>query len=188
MNREELSPKALEMMKAHSLDEVYVTSDGQGFTEKHRAEAQASLLKNKKIEHFVKSKEAVAKIETEDPDEDIDEYNRRIAETLSTSTEAFKTKTEETEGNKEILNVSTDATTNIETDETDEDNQEDERTVLVAKYEFLFNKKPAHNIGVEKLKTQIAEKEAELENIPVNVQDTTKPATPIENPTEEIKD
>lgn len=139
MNREELSPKALEMMKAHSLNEVYLTSDGQGFTEKHRAEAQASLLKNKQIEHFVKSKEAVAKIEVE---------------------------------------------------ETDEDTQEDERTALVAKYELLFNKKPAHNIGVEKLKTQIAEKEAELENVPVVVEDTTTTTAPapVENPTEENKD
>lgn len=137
MNREELSPKALEMMKAHSLNEVYLTSDGQGFTEKHRAEAQASLLKNKQIEHFVKSKEAVAKIEPED---------------------------------------------------TDEDTQEDERTTLVAKYEQLFNKKPAHNIGVEKLKTQIAEKEAELLDVPVIVQGTTTTTAPVENPTEEKTD
>lgn len=133
MNREELSPKALEMLKAHNLDEVFVTSDGQGFTEKHRAEAQASLLKDKKIERFVKSKEAVAKIDT---------------------------------------------------DETDEDTQEDERTALVAKYEILFAKKPAHNIGIEKLKIQIAEKEAEVANIEV-IQDTT---VPVENPTEENKD
>lgn len=137
MTREDLSQKALEMLNAHNLDEVFITSDAQGFTEKHRAEAHASILKNKKIEHFVKSKEAVAKIEVE---------------------------------------------------ETDEDNQEDERTELVAKYELLFAKKPAHNIGAEKLKNQITEKEAELANIEVTVQNATEPAITVENPTEEKKD
>ena len=162
MTREDLSPKALEMLNAHNLDEVFITSDAQGFTEKHRAEAHASILKNKKIEHFVKSKEAVAKIN----DEDIDEYNRRIKETLDASTEAFKNQNEDT----------------------DEGDQEDERTKLVAKYELLFNKKPAHNIGTEKLKNQIAEKESELANIEVTVKNTTEPATTVENPTEENKD
>ena len=163
MTREELSPKASEMIKAHGLDEVYLTSKGEGFTELHRAENAANYLKDKKIFHFVKSKEAVAKIEIEDIDEDNHE-------------------------GKEVLNVSTEATTNIETEETEEDNQEDERTALVAKYELLFNKKPAHNIGVEKLKTQIAEKEAELENVPVVVEDTITTTAPVENPTEENKD
>jgi len=107
MTREELSPKASEMLKAHNLDEVFVCSDGQGFTEEHRAIDHARYLKNKKVEHFAKSKAAVEK-------------------------------------------------------EIDEDKQEDERIELVAKYEKLFGKKPNHNTGIEKLKTQIAEKEAEL--------------------------
>lgn len=37
-----------------------------------------------------------------------------------------------------------------------------ERAALAEKYEELFGKKPNHNTGVDKLKTQIAEKEAEL--------------------------
>lgn len=37
-----------------------------------------------------------------------------------------------------------------------------ERAELAAKYEKLFGKKPNHMTGVEKLKSQIAEKEAEL--------------------------
>lgn len=42
-----------------------------------------------------------------------------------------------------------------------------EREALVAKYELLFGEKPAHNIGVTKLKNRIAEKEAEVKNAPV---------------------
>ena len=134
MTREELSPKALEMLTAHNLNEVFVTADGQGFTDHQRAQNHASYLKNKRIEHFAKSKEAVVKLQTED--------------------------------------------------ETDKEAQDDDRTALVEKYELLFGKKPAHNIGIEKLKNQIADKEAELAAIEV-IQDTTQPAT---NPAEETED
>lgn len=149
MTREGLSPKALEMLNAHNLDEVFITSDGQGFTERHRAEAHASILKNKKIEHFVKSKEAVQSQKSND------------------------------ESLKE-----------------DEDDHEDKRPELVAKYELLFNKKPAHNIGIEKLKAQISEKEAELaqaqtatvQDATQSVQTSTEGTETVENPTEENQD
>lgn len=40
---------------------------------------------------------------------------------------------------------------------------DEEREQYAARYEELFGKKPAHNIGLEKLKKQVQEKEAELE-------------------------
>ena len=45
---------------------------------------------------------------------------------------------------------------------TKESKTNDEREQLVVRFEELFGKKPNHNIGVEKLKTQIQEKESEL--------------------------
>lgn len=42
--------------------------------------------------------------------------------------------------------------------------EEVERADLVAKYEELFGEKPAHNIGLEKLKKRIADKEQEIAN------------------------
>lgn len=42
------------------------------------------------------------------------------------------------------------------------DNEPNEKETLALRYEELYGAKPAHNIGVEKLKERIAEKEAEL--------------------------
>lgn len=44
---------AIAIFKAHSnLEEIYVTSDGQGFTEKTKADNNAAYLKDKTIKHF----------------------------------------------------------------------------------------------------------------------------------------
>ncbi|MDM1138897.1 hypothetical protein [Empedobacter sp. R132-2] len=52
ITREQLAPKASEMMKAHNLQEVYVCSDKQGFTEKERANDHSRYLSDKTVHHF----------------------------------------------------------------------------------------------------------------------------------------
>ncbi|WP_312207685.1 hypothetical protein [Empedobacter sp.] len=115
ITREQLAPKASEMMKAHNLQEVYVCSDKQGFTEKERANDHSRYLSDKTVHHFT-----------------------------SDSVLIFE------EGKKEPV-------AKVKATETDEERQQ-----LVARYEELYGKKPNHLTGVEKLKTQIQEKETEL--------------------------
>lgn len=108
ISRDQLAAKAAEMITNHGLKEVYITSDGQGFTDETRAHDRASYLRDKNIHHF----------------------------------EADKT--------PQVLEVASGA-------------DADERKKLANRYEELFGKKPAHNLGLEKLKSQLQEKEKELE-------------------------
>ncbi|MDH1881183.1 hypothetical protein [Empedobacter sp. GD03797] len=115
ITREELAPKASEMMKAHNLQEVYVCSDKQGFTDKERANDHSRYLSDKAVHHFTSDSVLIYE-----------------------------------EGKKEPV-------AKVKATETDEERQQ-----LAARYEELYGKKPAHNIGIEKLKAQIQEKETEL--------------------------
>lgn len=143
ITREELAPKASEMMKAHNLQEVYVCSDKQGFTEKERANDHSRYLSDKTVHHFT-----------------------------SDSVLIFE------EGKKATV------VENVET------KSDDERQQLAARYEELFGKKPAHNIGIEKLKTQIQEKETELASkSEETIQNTTQaPELPLEEKSDESKE
>lgn len=105
--REDLEDKAQEMMHIHNLEEIHLTSDGQGFTDKERAIAHSGLQKDKTVYH----------------------YHRKAKE----------------------VTVKTDAKV-VDT----------ERAELSEKYEKLFDKKPAYNMGLEKMRTAIQEKEAEV--------------------------
>jgi len=110
MKKQNLWDKAQEMMHIHNLEEIHLTTDGQGFTEKERADAHSTILANKDVFTF---------------------YRERVA------------KQEEP----------------VIADTTDTDN---ERAELLVKYEELFGKKAAANIGIKKLKENIEAKEAEL--------------------------
>lgn len=136
MIKQELEKKASDMMRLHSLEEVYVTSDGQGFTEEERAYDRARYLSDKKVFHFIK-------------DTKVDETEEQAPET------------------------------------------DDIRLKLAIRYEELFEKKPAHNIGVEKLQERISEKEAELAkaDAPVieEVLDTEKQEAEQESTEEGVK-
>lgn len=123
ITREQLAPKAKEMMEAHSLSEIFICTDGQGFTEKERANDHSRYLSDKTVHHFVADK----------------------SPQVLTENTALPPK-----------------------------KNNDEREQLVARYEELFGKKPAHNIGVEKLKTAIEEKEAELKASEASVADSAK--------------
>ncbi|MCP1997298.1 hypothetical protein [Flavobacterium sp. HSC-61S13] len=103
------------MMLAHSLAEVFITSDAQGFKDLQRAEDHSRYLSDKNIEHYIDNN-VNTELEAETPDTDSD-LNQRLE--------------------------------------------------LVAKYEKLFGKKPAHNLGITKLQLQIQEKEKEDKNTEV---------------------
>lgn len=123
-NEEKIKAKAQEIIKSRKLDEVFLTADLQGFTNKQRAENHAVYQKDKKVYHFKKTDFIVA------------EKDEKKVE---------------------------------------DDTPDAEREQLVERYEQLFEKKPAHNIGIEKLKEKIAEKEQALEEAKgVTVQDATK--------------
>ncbi len=143
ITREELAPKASEMMKAHNLQEVYVCSDKQGFTEKERANDHSRYLSDKTVHHFTSDSVLVYEEGKKAP----------VAEIVETKTD-------------------------------------DERQQLVARYEELFGKKPNHLTGVEKLKTQIQEKETELASkSEETIQNTTQaPELPLEEKSDESKD
>lgn len=74
MNKIELQTKANELFAIHKMDTLFMTSDGQGFTEenKHRAEANANTLKDKKVYKFereeVKQEEPAPVVESSDLD------------------------------------------------------------------------------------------------------------------------
>lgn len=136
MAESKVKAKAQEIIKSRKLDEVFLTADLQGFTNKQRAENHAVYQKDKKVYHFKKTDFIVA------------EKN-------------------DNEGK--------------------DDTPDAEREQLVERYEQLFEKKPAHNIGIEKLKEKIAEKEQELEEAKsVTVQDFTQ--LPAEDKKKDLKE
>ncbi|MDM1093421.1 hypothetical protein [Myroides odoratimimus] len=115
MTREDLEDKAQEMMHIHNLEEIHVTTDGQGFTDKERAVSHSNLQKDKAVYH----------------------YHRKAKEvTVKTDTKVVDT----------------------------------ERAELSEQYEKLFDKKPAYNMGLEKMRTAIKEKEAEVANTKVTTE------------------
>ena len=63
-----IAKAALEIFKDHpELEEIYVTSDGQGFTDKNKAENQARYLKDRTIKTFAKGFEENYVEEVEKP-------------------------------------------------------------------------------------------------------------------------
>ncbi|MGG5507904.1 MULTISPECIES: hypothetical protein [unclassified Myroides] len=57
MKKQNLWDKAQEMMRIHDLEEIYLTTDGQGFTEKERADAHSTILTNKEVFTFHRERE-----------------------------------------------------------------------------------------------------------------------------------
>lgn len=122
--------KANEIFKVYSdIDEVFITSDLQGFTEKERAENHTDYLADKRIYGFQRNSDFEDGTPNEDggePSEDGDP----------------KPHTNEPKENSEQPAA--------------ENNEE--RTALFAEYEQLFGQKPPHNIGIEELRAKINEK------------------------------
>ncbi|WP_018675540.1 hypothetical protein [Riemerella columbina] len=113
------------------LEEVYITSDMQGFKELEKAENQATYLKDKKVHHF----------------------NRTD---LQPSVSVLE-KTNEQDEDPADDNAPEDTDLDNAEDQADEDTktEEDERAKLMAKYEQKHGKKAPHNIGMEKLRASV---------------------------------
>lgn len=124
-----LALAAIGIFEAHNaIDEIYITADGQGFTDEEKAKDHARYHKDQTIKHFERGFEAGYQKEAE-------------------SIEKLKAKIASAVGDKFTV---------LEKDDT-------ERQNLVEQYTELFGNKPNHMMGIEKLKTKIADKKAELE-------------------------
>ena len=158
----DLTEKLRRLFTTHpTVETFFVTSDGQAFTEEHRADGRAQKLKDKEIvtanrEDYERPEESkVAKVAVA-PD----------ADETKTGTDADQgsgTDADQGTGTDSDQGAGTDAGQGSEADKGTgtEAPAADEKTALVAKYTLLFGKKPSHFSGVEKLKADIAKKEAE---------------------------
>ena len=126
-----------------NLDEIYVTSDGQGFTEKNKAVDHSRYLKDNDVKHFERG---FADTYTEP--EEIDSLDVNI------DTEPGTTDTQTTEQTKEELKQEVPLTGDgIEPAAA-------EKNTLISQYKELYGVAPVHNISLEKLKAKIEEKES----------------------------
>lgn len=114
MNKDKLQELANEVFKAHDFEKVYMTSDGQAFTEEQYATDHARLLKDRKVYSF--DSEDVKVDASQDHPFDYEKIDRELLE---------------------------------------------DRAFLIARYEALEGKKPAHNIGTENLAEKVQELEKE---------------------------
>lgn len=75
---EEARAKAKEIFTAYSdIDEIYITSDMQGFTDEIRAENHADKLKDKQIHHFYRFSDFEEKTQEDEEREDLlEEYEQ----------------------------------------------------------------------------------------------------------------
>ncbi|WP_052910366.1 hypothetical protein [Riemerella anatipestifer] len=137
------------------LEEVYITSDMQGFKELEKAENQAAYLKNKKVHHFnrkdfsKKTFVSEADIQTEDQAGDKGEDTKSENSDKATQDTGLDN-TEDQAGDKG------EDTKSENSDKATQDNtEEQERAELMAKYEAKHGKKAPHNIGLEKLRASV---------------------------------
>lgn len=128
-----------------NLDEIYVTSDGQGFTKdnKNKAYDHARYLKDDRVEAFERGFDDTY---TEPEETDVLETEEDIE---PATTDVQKTE-QETEKQTDAL----DSGDGIEPAAA-------KKNALISKYKDLYGVAPVHNISLEKLKAKIEEKEAE---------------------------
>ncbi|WP_092737996.1 hypothetical protein [Riemerella columbipharyngis] len=68
------------------IEEIYMTADKQGFTEKTKAENQAAYLKDKKVHYFIRSKPtAEIKAETNDEETGDDTGDKETSKKIKSS-------------------------------------------------------------------------------------------------------
>jgi hypothetical protein len=131
------------------VDKFYLTSDDKAFFDEHRANAHAQRLKDQDVESYsrklVDALDQLLNIEGDDIINDDPEGGEG-----DISQEALK----DEEANKEASE---------EEKEIDGSSQPDEREALVAAYAEKYGKKPAHNIGIEKLMLALAEEKPAAE-------------------------
>ncbi|MCW0493062.1 hypothetical protein [Riemerella anatipestifer] len=120
------------------LEEVYITSDMQGFKELEKAENQATYLTDKKVHYFqrkdLSQPSEIVKIDVE-------------------LTDIPKILDEENSDDNAPQDTDLDNAENPTGEETK--TEDDERAELMAKYEAKHGKKAPHNIGLEKLRASV---------------------------------
>lgn len=146
--------KADEIFKAYSdIDEIFITSDLQGFTEEERAKNHADYLSDKRIFDFQRNSD----FEDETPSEDGSEDGGEPSEDGDP-----EPKSNEPTAVSEVPNANGEQPNADSGEPIAESNkpasEDEERTALFAEYEQLFGQKPPHNIGIEKLRAKINEK------------------------------
>lgn len=163
---------AIALFAAHKeLNQVYITSDGQGFTNGHKADDHAKYLDNKEVQKFKRdfeddysegdgdSKiEKVVNLEDEKLRAQLladyeNLYGEKAPDHLDTAalTAEIAKKRDEAKGgaeNTENKGKNPDADTEKQSD----------REKLAAEYKELFGKEPAHNAKTETIAEKIAEK------------------------------
>nr|DAU49527.1 MAG TPA: hypothetical protein [Caudoviricetes sp.] len=131
---------ALAIFEAHkNLNEIYVTADGEGFTDQNKADDHERYLKKKGVEFFKRGFE-----------ENYTEPEETDSLGASTDIEPGTTEAEqttETEKKTDSLNTGD----GIESAAA-------EKNALISQYKELYGVAPAHNIGLGTLKAKIAEK------------------------------
>ena len=113
--------------------------------------------------------------------QDIFKTNPQLEVAYQTSDEqCFYTECDARNHAKTLENKSVKTLTREEQEESEQEVDE-EREQYAARYEELFGKKPAHNIGLEKLKKQVQDKEAELEKASAGIEETQEGAENTED-------
>lgn len=143
--------KADEIFKVYSdIDEVFITSDLQGFTEKERAESHTDYLSDKRIYDFQRNSDFEDETPSEDGSEDKGEPSENGDPEPHSNEPNENGKLPNADSGEPIAESNKPAS------------EDEERTALFAEYEQLFGQKPPHNIGIEKLKAKINGKKQEL--------------------------
>ncbi len=160
------------LFAAHkSLKQVYVTSDGQGFTDGHKADDHAKYLTDKEVQKFKRGFD-----ENESGDSKIEkvvnlEDEKLRAQLLADYENLFGEKAPDyldtAALTAEVARKRDEAKGGAENTEDKGENpdadaaKQSEREKLAAEYKELFGKEPAHNAKTETIAEKIAEKKAE---------------------------
>ncbi|MBT0550307.1 hypothetical protein [Riemerella anatipestifer] len=130
------------------LEEVYITSDLQGFKELEKAENQATYLTDKKVHYFQRKDLSQPSVPV------LEETNKQNDASADDSQDANLE--EGDEGNSDDKAKQDTGLDNVENQADEETKTEDdERAELMAKYEVKHGKKAPHNIGLEKLRASV---------------------------------
>ncbi len=163
--REMLQSKADNLFRSNKeLKEVHLCANAQGFTDKQYAERYAKQFADDNVYTFVHEKRAKAKAEA---DKKAKEEAARKQKEVEQKAKEEKEKQESESKKKEAAKKKAEqkeAAKKQEPFDYEKVNKEllEDRDFLFARHEALTGKKPASNIGTEKLAVKVQEIEKEL--------------------------
>lgn len=153
--------KADEIFKAYSdIDEVFITSDLQGFTEETRAENHTDHLADKRFYRFQRD----ADFEDKPAQDNAEPSTEKTQNAGNGDPSEVGNEPDENDGEPDTSGDPSNTISNEPNAGNGTPNADDteERIALFAEYEQLFGQKPQHNIGTAKLKAKINKKKEEL--------------------------